>query len=78
MQTLLIFTGHEIIDVSFVVNNGKPKLCKGRNLLKILKVSIITLFMFVCPTFSIRVNLPVWIYVCFFMSDFWWNRFPQY
>ena len=21
---------------------------------------------------------PVWMYVCFFMSDFWWNRFPQY
>lgn len=23
-------------------------------------------------------NLPVWMYVCFFMSDFWWNRLPQY
>lgn len=23
-------------------------------------------------------NLPVWINVCFFMSDFWWNLFPQY
>ena len=22
-------------------------------------------------------NLPVWMYVCFFMSLFWWNRFPQ-
>lgn len=20
---------------------------------------------------------PVWVYVCFFMSDFWWNLFPQ-
>ena len=20
---------------------------------------------------------PVWMYVCFFMSDFWWNRLPQ-
>lgn len=23
-------------------------------------------------------NSPVWMYVCFFMSDFWWNRLPQY
>ncbi len=23
-------------------------------------------------------NLPVWMYVCFFISDFWWKRFPQY
>lgn len=22
--------------------------------------------------------LPVWMYVCFFMSLFWWKRFPQY
>ena len=22
-------------------------------------------------------NLPVWIYVCFFISDFWWKLFPQ-
>jgi hypothetical protein len=22
-------------------------------------------------------NLPVWIYVCFFISDFWWKRLPQ-
>lgn len=21
---------------------------------------------------------PVWMKVCFFMSDFWWNLFPQY
>lgn len=21
---------------------------------------------------------PVWMNVCFFMSDFWWNLFPQY
>lgn len=21
---------------------------------------------------------PVWMYVCFFMSDFWWNLLPQY
>lgn len=24
------------------------------------------------------IALPVWMYVCFFMSDFWWNRLPQY
>lgn len=23
-------------------------------------------------------HLPVWIYVCFFISDFWWKRFPQW
>lgn len=23
-------------------------------------------------------SLPVWMYVCFFMSLFWWNRLPQY
>jgi hypothetical protein len=23
-------------------------------------------------------NLPVWMYVCFFISDFWWNLLPQY
>lgn len=22
-------------------------------------------------------NLPVWMNVCFFMSDFWWNLLPQ-
>ena len=22
--------------------------------------------------------VPVWMYVCFFMSDFWWNLLPQY
>lgn len=21
---------------------------------------------------------PVWMKVCFFMSDFWWNLLPQY
>ena len=26
----------------------------------------------------INTILPVCMYVCFFMSDFWWNRFPQY
>ncbi len=25
----------------------------------------------------IKWNLPVWMYVCFFMSLFWWNRLPQ-
>lgn len=32
------------------------------------------------PIGSLRKSreLPVWMYVCFFMSDFWWNRFPQY
>lgn len=28
--------------------------------------------------FHCKGNLPVWMYVCFFMSDFWWNRLPQY
>lgn len=28
--------------------------------------------------YRINVWLPVWMYVCFFISDFWWNRFPQY
>lgn len=23
-------------------------------------------------------SLPVWMKVCFFMSDFWWNLLPQY
>ena len=22
-------------------------------------------------------GVPVWMYVCFFMSDFWWKRLPQ-
>ena len=26
----------------------------------------------------LKVYLPVCMYVCFFMSDFWWNLFPQY
>lgn len=26
---------------------------------------------------KMREYLPVWIYVCFFISDFWWKRLPQ-
>lgn len=27
---------------------------------------------------NVNLGAPVWMKVCFFMSDFWWNLFPQY